>query len=207
MKFFITLLLALIFLTVPPANAAYTVTNTFVVSVSNTVSIVISGNISTTINADTGALDSGLSINYRINSNEDLSNIRLRALVLDDTSTKRSAFDATSVSNVSSKSINLVLGSFEHPPTLSSINDCKLASPSSLANPDAIAYPGTVFINNGGRISYNTSDGFFSCNVKKNTTDLHMSLTTTPKSGTYDSATAMDGPDSFQVEIYLDNIP
>jgi len=203
MKLYIIILI-LIF-NILTARADTSVTNTFVVDFDTTVSIVISGNLMTTIDATSGALDSGLNINYKITTNQSLTDIRLKALVVDELNVKHNAFYSTGGGS-GSQNMYLVLASDEHKPPASSVEDCLKGTSTALNNPDAIAYPGTITINNNGLISYN-SEGYYSCEIGENITDLNMSITTSPKAGTYDSSTAMDEPDPYKVEIYLDNIP
>jgi hypothetical protein len=207
MKFYISLFI-LIF-TMLPARADYITTNTFVIDAQHTVTIIISGNLNSTINGDTGTLTSALSINFNIATNADLCNIGLRANVVNSSASNQSAFYSTCSDAASSQNMNLVLADYDHPPDAASIEDCKQATSTPESNPDSIAYPGTVTIDNAGTISYqdNNSNGYFLCQVLQGTTNLTIALNTVPKSGTYDSTTAMDEPDTFKAEIYLDSLP
>lgn len=202
MKFYIITLILI--LSILPAYADSTAVNTFIVNADATISVVTSGVFATSINAETGELGSGLNINYKITTNKATQDIRLRALVLDNNDKQLNAFCPNGGSS-SSQNVYLVFASSDHPPEESSINDCKQSASTPLNNPDSIAYPGLININNNGSISYN-NDGYFSCEIGEYTTDLTMSLATIPKPGTYDATTAMDEPDSYKVEIYLDNI-
>ena len=208
MKNFLVLLI-IIFFNISSANADYITTNTFVVDVSNTVTIVTSGNLTSTIDPFTGQMSTPLHINFNITSNEDLSNINLKAYVTDSTSVKSSGFYCTDTSEVTSQSMYLVFTDSDDEVATASINDCKQAASTPMSNPNVIAYPGTVSINNDGTIQYNQNggDGYFSSQIKTGTTDLNMTISTTPKPGTYDFNTAEDESDTYQVEIYLDNIP
>ncbi len=201
------LIFSLVFCLNLPAKADYIATETFVVNVSNTVTVVVSGTLSSPIDSSSGNLGNALNINFNIATNEDLENIHLKALVTDSNSIKQSAFAATDASEVSSKNINLVFGSNVESPTLAAINDCKLVTSTPANNPCAIAYPGTISINNNGQLSYSTSNGYFSCAVRSGTSDLHMALTTTAKAGTFDSVSSLDEAGLYLVEIFLDNIP
>lgn len=206
MKFYISLLF-LIF-TVLPAKADYITTNTFVVDALNTVIIITSGNLNSNIDSLNGSLSSSLNINFNIATNEALTNIKLKAY---DTCCPNvpSAFYCTGSGAVSTQNMYLVLCNCNHTVTSSAVNDCKQTTSTPANNPNVVAYPGTVTIDNSGTISYqdNGGDGYFSCEVPIGTTNLAMSLNTTPKPGTWDVTTSLDEPDSYQVEIYLDNIP
>lgn len=202
MKFYTLLLIFA--LSILPVNADSTTINTFVVNSASTVSIVTSGILTTSINAETGELGTALNINYKITSNKPMHDIRLRALVYDSNEKAHSAFCYRN-GCANYQNVYLIFASSNHPPEESAINDCRQPASTPLQNPDAIAYPGTIMINNYGAINYN-NDGYFSCDLRDYTTDLNMQLMTTPKPGTYDSSTAMDEPDSYKVEIYLDNI-
>lgn len=207
MKLSLTILILYLFLAILPARADYIATHTFVVDAENTITVIVSGTLSTAIDAETGSLGTGLNINFNIATNEDLENIRLKALVLASCSTKICAFCATDESGVCSKSVTLIMCNCVNMPDILSINDCKLPSPTSINNQNAIAYPGLVSINNDGNLSYSESNGYFSCAVKTGTTDLNITLNTSPKPGTFDAETAMDSDDNYEVEIFLDNIP
>lgn len=202
MKFYITILILISFAL--PVCADATAINTFIVNADATVSIVTSGILTTSINAENGELGNALNINYKITANKAMQDVRFKAIVLDNNNKEHSAF-CYNGGGSSNQNIYLVFASSNHPPEESSINDCKQPSSTPLNNPDSIAYPGVININNNGSLSYN-SDGYFSCEIGEYTTDLNMSLTTIPKPGTYDATTAMDEPDSYKVEIYLDNI-
>lgn len=201
------LIILILFLGILPARADYIATHTFVVDAENTITVVVSGTLDATLDGTTGSLSTPLNINFNIATNNDIGDIRLKAFVVDSTSTKNSAFYCTGSGAVTTQPVHLVLGDYVHPPALSSINDCKQASSDPLNNSNAIAYPGTVSINNTGTVSYNNTDGYFDVNVISGTTDLNLTLSTTPKAGTYDVDSATDQADDYKVEIYLDNIP
>lgn len=207
MKILITLLILIV--SVLPAKAVYITTNSFYVNAENTIEIVISGTLTAGVDGSTGALSTGLNINFNITTNEALTDIRLRAYTVDDGANNISSFYCTGSGAVSSQSMFLAFASADNPPTSASINNCKQASSTSTLNPNAIAYSGTVSINNSGTVSYlaNGGNGYFTCEVLTGETDLNMALTTAAKSGTYDEITALDEPDPYRVEIYLDNIP
>lgn len=210
MKKHIITILLLIF-TLLPASADYTTTNTFVIDADTTMAIVISGTLSSSIDGETGALSTPLNINFNITTNQADNNVILRAFVLDSTGTKQSAFYCLGSGNKISETMHLVFGDYAtgHNPTGASINNCKQVISTAINNSDAIAYPGIVRINNGGRIAYhaNGGTGYFSSIILPGNTNLNLTLATTPKLGTYDVSTALDEPDDYKVEIYLDNIP
>lgn len=210
MKRIIITLLLLICITKLPANADYIATQTFVVDASNTITIVTSGNLNSNIDGITGQLASILNINFNITTNADVNDIRLRAMVLDDTSTKHSAFYCTDTSPGTNVNMDLVLADqFSSKVTLSSIRDCQQAVSTPVLNPHTIAYPGAVTIDHSGTVQFipNSLEGYFSANILTGETNLNMTLGTSTKSGTFDSDTAYDSADNYLVEIYLDNIP
>ena len=210
MKFLYFVILSLVlFLGIIPAKADYITTQSFVVDVNTTITVVTSGTLNTAINGSTGELGTPLSLNFNITTNQDANSIRMHAFILDSSSTKQNAFYCTSSSTDTSQPMYLALGDYAtgHQPNSSSINDCLQATSTSSNNADTIAYPGTVSINNGGSVQYITNGNYFDYTVKSGTTDINLTLATTPKPGTYDSASALDEPDNFEAEIYLDNIP
>ncbi len=209
MKLFITIFILVLFLGINTAKADYITTHTFVVDSDTTITIVVSGTLNASMDGDTGTLSNALNLNFNIKSNEDSETIRMHALVLDSASTKENAFYCTDTSEGTRRSLHLVLGDCAtgHEPDSSSIADCQQEKSTAVNNSDAIAYPGTLSITNDGRVQYNSSRGYFTCKVKSGVTDLTLALTTTPKAGTFDSASAMDEPDKYEAEIYLDNIP
>lgn len=209
MNRYLIVLLLFIFFLVPQAKADYITTETFVVDATNTVSIAVSGTLYTTIEASHGNLGTALNIDFNIISNEDLNTVTLKTFVKDSTSVKHSAFYCTGSTPVTSQSMFLVLAnSGANPPIAGSIADCKQNTSTATSNANAIAYPGVVTITGpaGSSITYvpNGSDGYFSTVLKAGTTDLIMSVSTVAKAGTVSS---LDTADSYQVEIYLDNIP
>ena len=207
MKFYLTIFI--LFICILPVRADFTATQTFVVNAQNTITIVASGNLASSIDGFTGELQSPLHINFNITSNADLSDIQLKAFITDYSNAKNSGFYCADTSAATSQSMYLLfLDSVDEIPA-GSIDDCKKAVSTAINNPNVIAYPGTISINNTSTIQYvpNGGLGYFSSQIKSGTTDLSMVLSTTPKPGTYDFNVANDEPDSYTVEIYLDNIP
>lgn len=203
------LLITILFLLNLPASADDLATNIFIIDSVTTASVAISGTLTSTI-ASTGILSNALNINYNLSTNQSLNDVRLKALVTYGTSSQQtSAFYSTSSGSTTSASFYLVFGHDTNPPTSASVANCKQATSTSTSNPNAIAYPGTVTINNGGTLSYqaNSGEGYFSCEVPTGTTAINMAMTTSPKSGTYDSVTALDEAGFYKVEVYLDNLP
>lgn len=198
------LLIILSFLMISPTltHACAISTHTFEIDVDNTVTIVTSGNLSSILNTSTGVLNTGLNINYNITTNQALSDIGLRALIRSDSSTESSFYCDNSGSS-SSQALHLVFTNNDNLPTVSAINDCKQASSTAVNNANAIAYPGTLTISRAGSFSYKSS-GYFACQIPSGKSSVNMSITTTPKSGTYST---LDAQGVYQVEIYLDNIP
>lgn len=187
-------------------QADYIATNTFEIDVDTTANVIISGNLTATLNGQTGVLGSSINVNYAITTNLAMSDIRLKALVKDANSADQCAFYCTGTSSTANESMYLVFGSTDNLPTYDSICNCRQATSSASDNPDAIAYPATLTIDNGGTVSYQSA-GYFSCAVPTGSTNINLAVSTTPKSGTYDAVTSLDGSDLFKVEVYLDNIP
>jgi len=202
----ILMLLIITFFNIPCANADYITTNTFVVNVQNTVAVTTSGNLNSSIDAFSGEMTTPLNIDFNITTNEDIKNINLNAYVLDSTNTKHSAFCCTEPGVSSTQKMCLTLGNNTHLPSACSINSCNKMCPTPIENSNTISYPGNININNKGTLEYN-SGGYYVAQINSGITDLTISLATTPKSGTYDFNTAQDESDTYQVEIYLDNLP
>lgn len=202
------IVLFFLFFSILPAKADDIATNYFQIDAATTAQISISGNLFTTIDPLTGILSSALNINFAIATNQALSDIRLKALVKDSSSISTNAFYYSGATSTSSSSFYLTFVNTDVPPASTSIANCKSAISTSINNPNAIAYPGTVTISNGGTISYNSTNGYFSCQVPAiNTTNISLSVTATPKVGTFDAITALDEAGTYKVEIYLDNLP
>lgn len=207
MKFYLTIFI--LFICILPVRADFTATQTFVVDAQNTITIVASGNLASSLDGFTGELQSPLHINFNITSNADLSDIQLKAFVTDSANVKSSGFYCADTSVGTSQSMYLLFIDSDDEITAEAIDDCKKAASTPINNPNVIAYPGTISINNTGTLQYvpNGGTGYFSSQIKSGTTDLNMVLGTTPKPGTYDFNVANDEPDAYIVEIYLDNIP
>lgn len=203
-------LLIFIFFIANKAQADTIAVNNLLVEVTPTVSVDISGNFTTNIDPDSGNLGSNLSINFLVASNESINNIQLKALVNDSNNVAYSAF-ASNHSGISSHSeYYIVLANNTYPPSASAINDCKLSNSNSLNNEEAIAYMGSLNIDNSGTVEYQTdgnNQAFYNCSVNEGNTNISLNISPTPKPGTYDSQTALDGNNTFEVLVYLDNIP
>ncbi len=209
MKFLKFLLLFLFFI----SNKAYAdivALNNLLIEVTPTVSVDIQGNYSTNINPDNGTLGSNLTINFLVSSNEDLNNIRLKAIVNDSNNTSISAISSQQSSIGSNASCYVVLANNTYPPTAASIADCKAPNSTPQINEEAIAYLGTLNIDNQGTLEYQldeSNQGYYNCTILNGNTNISLNIGTTPKPGTYDSQTALDGDNTFEVMVYLDNIP
>lgn len=193
-----------------PAKADYITTETFTITAAATITITISGSLTSTIAADTGNLGSSLNINFNVFSNQNYNSATLRAFVQDSTGTKYSAFSGTDQGLVRSSNIYLVMANDTYKPTSDAISDCKATTSTATNNADAIAYAGTVTINDNASIRYrpNGTQGYFELRFRAyRSTDLNMTLSTTPKAGTFDSASSLDEPGPYKVEIYMDNLP
>lgn len=208
MRHYLGILLLLLFAQ-NPVFADTMETNSVVVYSSATVTVEESGVHSATIDPDTGALSSSLSLDFAITANSDINNVLVRSVISDADLSQHSAFTTPSVSTSTSQCFCFVFTNDDCKPEVSSINNCKLSSCSASSNPDSIAYQGTITINNSGSISFvpNSGEGYFSCEVKEGSTNLNLQISTTPKPGTYDLLTALDEPGDYQVTIYLDNLP
>jgi len=201
------ILILFIFAGVMPAKADYITTQTFYVDADTTISVVISGTLNTIITGALGDMSTPMNINFNISTNEELPNIRLKAEVIGSLNETKTAFCCTDVGEVSSQAMALVLANGLHKPMACCIGNCMTGACTTMENANAIAYPGTVSINNSGTIHYNSTNGYFDAKVKTGTSDLTLALNASPKSGTYDIDTAQDEPDNYVVEIYLDNLP
>ncbi|MCI5824850.1 MAG: hypothetical protein MRZ90_07935, partial [Candidatus Gastranaerophilales bacterium] len=65
-------------------------------------------------------------------------------------------------------------------------------------------------IDNSGTVEYKTDEAnqaFYNCSVNEGNTNISLNISPNPKVGTYDSQTALDGNNTFEVLVYLDNIP
>lgn len=209
MKLFKFLLICILFI-VNKAQADTVAVNNLLIEVTPTVSVDISGNFTTNIDPDSGNLGSNLNINFLVSSNESINNIQLKAIVNDLNNTAQSAFasNQTGISNQSQ--YYMVFANSTYPPSASSINDCKLSNSNSINNEEAIAYMGSLNIDNSGTIEYQidgSNQSFYNCSINEGNTNISLNISPTPKPGTYDSQTALDGNNTFEVLVYLDNIP
>ena len=208
MKRYLSILILSIFFGILPAKADFIATQDFYVDADTTITIVVSGDLTTSINGNSGHLGTPLNINFNISSNEAANDIRMRAMITDASAVQHSAFYCTNTSAVTSQSMFLIMA--EKDIEAPSILNCKNGASTVENNPCAIAYPGTVSItNNGSTVQYveNGGDGYFSANVIAGTTDLNMTLATSTKAGTYDVAVSNDCAENYEVTVYLDNIP
>lgn len=198
-KFYI-LIIVFLFFGASPVRADTTGVINFLTYVIGSITFDVTGTLTTSIDASSGALGTGLNINYQMTSNNAVNNLQLKAVVLNSTGAKVNGFYS-----IGGTSMFLVLGNTSAPPTAAAISNCQQASSTSTLNPNAIAYSGTITIDNSGTISYNAG-GYYNFGIRRNTTNLNMSIITTPKPGTFDSTTALDEPGPYTVEIYIDNI-
>lgn len=188
-----------------PSFADTTGVINFLTYVVGAITFNVTGNLTTTIDANSGALGTGLNINYAMTTNTNISNLRLKALVLDSTGAKVNAFYPLG-GTAQAQNFFLVLGNTDYPPTAAAISDCKQVSSTATLNANAIAYSGVVTIT-VTPISYNSS-GYYNFRIRRNkVNNLNMSITTVPKNGTFNATSALDEPGDYKVEIYIDNIP
>ena len=204
---YIVLFISLIIFSIP-VNASSVFTNTFVVQSSSAVTIDITGNFNADISGE-GILSAPLTVNFNVNSNEALSDVRLHAQVTNSSDSTMSAFYCTNNTPTTSESAHLVLANSENKPTDLSISNCKQPSSTHADNPNAIAYPATVTIDNGGQVQFvdNSGNGYFSCSLNSGVTNINMALGTNFKPGTYSRESLKDSNDTYKVEIFLDNVP
>lgn len=203
LKFYIIIFLFI--LGALPVMADVTANMTLVTYVVGNITFNVTGTTTTTIDATSGALGTGLNINYAMTTNINQSNLRLRAVVLDSTVVKRNAFFPIG-GTTTNRTMNLVLGNTSVAPTTTAINDCRQTTSTATLNANAIAYPGNITLKGGGSVTYN-SLGYYTFNVRRTVANnLNMSITTTPKTGTFDSTSSLDEPGPYTVEIYIDNI-
>lgn len=202
-KIFYTVLFIFIF-GASSVRADTTANMTLVTYVVGNITFNVTGTTTTNIDTTNGALGTGLNINYSMTTNNNQSNLRLHAVVLDSGSVKRNAFFPIG-GTTTNRTMNLVLGNTSVLPTTAAISDCEQTTSTATLNANAIAYPGNITLSGGGTVTY--SSPYYNFNVRRNVTNiLDMSITTTPKSGTFDSTSALDEPGPYTVEIYIDNI-
>jgi len=209
MKRYLIILVLFVIAGINPANADVIATNTFYVDADTTMTVITSGTLNAVISGETGQLSTPLNINFNISTNQDYDNIRLKAHTATSTSTNCCCCCTTTTGEAPSHTFLLALGNETHLASSIGINDCLCSSPQCDLNPNVIAYPGVVSISNGGTIEPQSSgeDHYMNCKVKAGVSDLNLTLSTTPKPGTYDVNSAQDEPDNYVVEVYLDNLP
>ena len=169
MKRYLSILILSIFFGILPAKADFIATQDFYVDADTTITIVVSGDLTTSINGNSGHLGTPLNINFNISSNEAANDIRMRAMITDASAVQHSAFYCTNTSAVTSQSMFLIMA--EKDIEAPSILNCKNGASTVENNPCAIAYPGTVSItNNGSTVQYveNGGDGYFSARSPEN---------------------------------------
>lgn len=201
MKKIKVLILLILFCNFLPAFADTTATSTIATYVIGTITFDVKGVLTTTIDGTSGTLGNSLNINYAMTTNTNTNSLRLHAVVLNSSGSK-----INSIYSLGVPSLYLVFGNTDFPPTTAAISNCQQATSTATLNANAIAFPGTVTIDNGGNLSYSAS-GYYSFNIKKNTSNLNLTISTTPKTGTFDSATSLDEVGPYKVELYIDNIP
>src|SRR5574344_1161128 len=190
-----------------PCVADTSSTQTFIVDVSTSINVTESGSLTSSIDTDTGNLASPLNINFNIVSNANLSNIQLKALVTDSSGNLDNAFYCTNTSTATSIPTYVVLANATYAPTQSSVQNCETSSSTATRNVNSLAYNGTVSIDNSGTLTYNSTSGYFNATVNSGTSNIALSLSTTVKSGTFDTSNYNDENGAYKVQIYLDNIP
>lgn len=205
MKYFYIIIL--LFLGIIPTFADTTSTHTFIFDVTNSVTVNVTGNMTSTIDTETGDMTTPLNINFNIVSNANLTNIQLKALVTDSSSNLDNAIYCNDTTSATSLPLSLVLANTTYTPLVTAISDCETTSSTFANNPNAIAYSGTVSIDNGGTLSYSSSNGYINANINTGTSNLNLALTTSAKAGTYDNTNYSDEVGDYKVEVYLDNIP
>lgn len=204
--FYITIFILLTFF-INPTYADTTSTHTFIFDVSNSVTVNVTGNMTSSIDTETGNMTTPLNINFNIVSNATLSNIQLKALVTDSTSNLDNAIYANDVTSATSIPLSVVLANTTYTPTVNAIDDCETVTSTVANNPNAVAYTGTVTVDNSGTLSYSTANGYINANLNTGTSNINLALTTSAKAGTYDTTNYSDEIGDYKVEVYLDNIP
>ncbi len=198
--FIFTLILAIL-----PVHAADVGISTLGTYVLGQITFNVTGALTTNIDVNTGALGTGLNVNYAMTTNNNISNLRVYAKVLSSTG-KVNAFYSVG-GTPTARTMFLVLGNLSIPPTTAEINNCRQATSTATSNANAIAYPGTITISGGRSVAYNAA-GYYTFNVRRNiTNNLNVSITTAAKTGTYDVNSALDEPGAYQAEIYIDQVP
>jgi hypothetical protein len=210
MKRYLIILTLLIFAGMTPAKADYIATHNFEIDVDTTMTVVVSGTMNTNITGANGTMGTPLNINFNIATNQDVNGITLKAMVTDSTESKLCACCGCETSGpASSLTTTYILANDTHKPMAGCVENCKTGSCTSMENENTIAYPATITINNEGTVQkvVDAERCYFSADVKSGVTDLNLTLSPTPKVGTYDIATAQDEPDNYVLEVFLDNIP
>src|SRR5574344_1419207 len=199
-------IICLMFLSINRVFADTSTTQTFIVDASTSIQVTESGDLTSSINSTTGNLNSALNINFNIVSNSNLSNIQMKAFVTDSSGNLDNAFYCTSTSASTSIPTCLILANTNVTPTQSAISNCECSASTTTENVNAIAYSGTVSIDNNGSLIYNTDGGYFNATINSGTSNLNLVINTTVKSGTFDTTNIEDENGSYKAEIYLDNI-
>jgi len=214
MKYFNFIFAVFLILTMSEANAAI---QTFTTQSYGTVLIDTIGGYQATIDTANGSLSNALNINFKITSNANISNLKVRALVNTHNVGQFGAFRSSGGSGISLPAI-LALGNVSNGElpcnccvenALGSL-DVPCVVTGLLSNANAIAYSGTITINNGGSLSYVNNaigeESYFTASIGNGDTDI--TLDVNPLVGTsFQRIAATDMEGAYQAEIFIDNIP
>jgi hypothetical protein len=211
----IILFMAILALSINQAKADSIARQTFGVNAANTVYVDTTGNFSSTINGGNGVMTSPLSIVFTLTSNNPLPLIRLKAIVTDTDGNSDPAFGCATGTGAPTLSAFLAIGNTTNKPSLNAVNNSRRTDAASSfdANPQAIAYPVTVTADNNGICTYVPGTGDFQITGAgagqgaTTTTNISLSVSQNPKGGTYDLTTGYDTAETYQVQVYLDNLP
>lgn len=206
MKKFIILLFFI--LIIPPqiarADDPYQ-TGTIATFICGAIQFDVTGNYTSSIDPSTGNLTSTMAVNYKMITNSVTNNLQFKAEVKNSLGTNTNAIYSLG-GTASSQNLFITFGNNNTPPTSSSISNCQQATSTPSANVNAIAYPANLIIDNSGVLNYNNG-GYINVNIKKDITNMTLTINPTVKSGTYDSTTADDDAGTYIVGVYIDNIP
>ena len=212
MKYFKFLLAVCLILTMKNANAAF---QTFTTQSYGAISINTKGGHHATIHTSDGSLGNDLTVNFRIVSNAIISDLKVRALVATSNTGTFGAFGQSAGSG-NSLPVALALGNVSNNtlPCNCCVEDAlgiptECATAGGFINANAIAYSGTIAINNGGNLAYNNSnpnEPYFTASIGTGTTDITLDVVTLANNS-FQKAPATDLQGAYEAQIFIDNIP
>lgn len=217
MKYIKFIIAALLILTLNKANAdEFIATQTFTTLTGDTIQIDTSGHPSSTIDGMTGNLSGALNVRFKITSNVAIGDLKVRALVDTYNVGNVGGFKSSATSTGDNLPVTLVLGNTNagYLPCSNCVHDAMGVPTPCLETGDynncnAIAYTGTMTIDNSGILGYvdNATESYFTANIGTNITNLDIDLGTTVRAGSYDINEGWDILGTYVATVYIDNIP